>query len=104
MVGKAMGIELFLVGAVRAMVEVALLSLLGQGVVGVLSGALRAKNPIYRGFSIITRPPIRFVRLLTPALVIDRHIPYVTFFVLFWLWILLAHVKRTLCAHAGLVC
>lgn len=91
-----MGIELFLTGAVRAMVEVALLSLLGQGSVALLSGATRASNPVFRMFSIITRPPVRLVRLMTPAMVIDRHIPYVTFFVLFWLWILLAYVKRTL--------
>lgn len=99
-----MEIELFVVGLLRAFVEVALLSLLGQGVVGLLSGASREKNPVYRVFSIVTRPPIRLARLITPRLVIDRHVPYVAFFALFWLWILLAYVKRTLCGIAGLVC
>ncbi len=99
-----MSIELFIVGALRALVEVALLSLLGQGLVGLLSGASRAKNPVYALFSIITRPAVRLTRFITPAAIIDKHLPYVTFFVLFWLWILLAYVKRWLCELGGGVC
>ena len=99
-----MSIELFVVGVVRALVEVALLSLLGQGVVGVLAGASRHTNPVYRVFMIITNPPVKFTRLITPKLIIDKHVPFVTFFVLFWLWILLAYVKRVMCDMSGLVC
>lgn len=99
-----MSIELFVVGVVRALVEVALLSLLGQGLVGLLAGASRQTNPVYRVFLIITNPPVKATRWITPKLIIDKHIPFVTFFVLFWLWILLAYIKRVLCDMNGLVC
>jgi hypothetical protein len=99
-----MSIELFFVGALRAIVEVALLSLLGQGIVGFLAGATRQTNPAYRIFSVITKPPLRVTRFLAPKVVIDKHIPFLAFFVLFWLWISLAYLKRVLCDMNGLVC
>jgi len=99
-----MPIGILSVSILRTLVEVAMLCLLGQGIVGVLSGAARAGNPIYRCFSIITRPPVQLIRFVMPRLVVDKHIPLVTFFVLFWLWIVLAYVKRSLCQASGLVC
>ena len=87
-------IELLVVSICRALVEVALLALLGQGLVAILSGARRESNPIYQLFRIVTRPVVRIVRRVTPRQVIDRHVPFVTFFLLFWLWILLAYLKR----------
>lgn len=87
-------IEFFIVSALRAIVEVAMLSLLGQGIVALLAGARRATNPIYRVFQIVTQPVLRLVRLVTPKAIIDKHLPFVAFFLLFWLWIFLAYVKR----------
>ena len=94
--------DLFVVSILRALVEVALLSLLGQGAVGLLSGARRAGNPVYRLFQVVTRPVVRLVRWLTPKVVVDRHVPFVAFFLTFWLWIVLAYVKRMLCELHGL--
>ncbi|RLJ68612.1 hypothetical protein [Sulfurisoma sediminicola] len=88
--------ELLLLGVLRALVEVALLSLLGQGVVALLAGSRRATNPIYVLFGIVTKPAIRAARWITPKLVIDKHIPFVSFFLLFWLWIFLAWAKQFL--------
>lgn len=88
--------ELLIVSVLRTFVEVALLSLLGQGALGLLAGAARAHNPIYRFFCILTRPPIRAMRFVMPKQIIDTHIPIITFFALFWLWILLAYVKRSI--------
>lgn len=99
-----MPIELWLLGSLRAIVEVALLSLLGQGAVGFLAGASRAKNPIYGLFSIVARPPIRITRCIAPKAILDSHIPYLAFFILFWLWILLAAAKRLGCEMSGAVC
>lgn len=99
-----MPIELLFISLLRGVIEVALLCLLGQAAVGLLSGTSRQHNPIYRLFAIVTRPPIRIVRLLMPGLIIDRHIPAITFFVLFWLWIMLAWAKRALCQMNGTVC
>jgi uncharacterized protein YggT (Ycf19 family) len=98
------GIELFVVSVLRALVEVALLALLGQGVVALLAGTRRGSNPIYRLFQIITAPVLNGLRRITPRLILDKHLPLVAFFVLFWLWILLAYVKRVLCGIDGLAC
>jgi hypothetical protein len=84
----------FLLSALRAVVEVALLALLGQALVGLLSGARRADNPIYRLFQVVTRPVLRALRFVLPGAIIDRHLPFVAFFFLFWIWILLAYLKR----------
>ncbi len=88
--------DLLILSILRAVVEVALLALLGQGAVALLAGARRQTNPIYQLFAIVTRPVIRAVRWITPKPVIDRHVPFVAFFLLFWLWIFLAWTKNYL--------
>jgi hypothetical protein len=90
------GMELLVVKVCRALLEVALLALLGQGAVALLAGARRQQNPIYRLFAIITDPVIRAARAMVPQQIGDRHLPYVTFFVLLWLWLVLAWVKQQL--------
>jgi hypothetical protein len=88
--------ELLLLGVLRALVEVALLALLGQGLLALLAGARRDTNPIYMLFKIVTKPAIVAARWITPRLVIDKHIPFVAFFLLFWLWIFLAWARQFL--------
>jgi hypothetical protein len=53
---------------------------------------------------IITGPVIKACRWITPKAIIDKHLPFVAFFLLFWLWILLAWVKRELCVISNLAC
>jgi len=96
--------DLFVLSALRALVEVALLALLGQAAVGLLSGTRRHKNPIYVLFQVITKPVTRFTRWITPKVILDRHIGFVSFFLMFWLWLLLAWVKRELCVINGVAC
>ncbi len=95
-------IDLFVVSVLRALVEVALLALLGQGVLALLAGSRRHNNFVYRLFLVITQPAIFLVRRITPKIILDKHLPFVTFFLMFWLWILLAWVKRELCVLNGL--
>jgi len=94
--------DLFIVSILRALVEVALLALVGQGAVGLLAGARRATNPVYVLFLVVTKPVIRFTRWFTPKVILDQHVPFVAFFLVFWLWILLAWLKRELCVLNGL--
>lgn len=96
--------ELLLLGIARALVEVALLTLLGQGLLALLTGARRQGNPVYQLFQIVTRPVLAVVRKLTPSLIIDKHLPVVAFFLLFWLWIGLAYLKRAYCENHLLQC
>ncbi|MBL8491311.1 MAG: hypothetical protein JNM82_11080 [Rhodocyclaceae bacterium] len=96
--------ELLILSILRALVEVALLTLLGQGILALLAGARRHTNPIYALFLVVTRPVMRALRLVTPKAILDRHLPFVAFFLLFWLWIALAWLKRASCRAQGLVC
>ena len=94
--------DLFVVSVLRALVEVALLALLGQGLLALLAGGRRHNNFVYRLFLVMTQPVVRFARWMTPKVILDQHIPFVAFFLMFWLWILLAWVKGQLCALNGL--
>ncbi|HEV7929062.1 MAG TPA: hypothetical protein VGP12_02900 [Nitrosospira sp.] len=96
--------ELFLISIMRVLAEVAGFSLIGQGVLAVLAGKLRDTNVVYRLMQTISSPAVRLVRFITPRAIIDRHVPFVTFFLLFWLWIGLAVAKRYVCVTKGLQC
>lgn len=104
LIATIMQLDVFLVSAVRTLVEVAGYSLLGQGVLALLAGQRRHENLFYKILEVITRPVIRAVRFITPRLVMDAHIPFLAFFILFWLWVALAIAKRYLCAMHGLQC
>ncbi len=96
--------ELLILGGLRALVEVAMLFLLGRGVLALLAGSRRHTNIIYKFFLIVTQPVLKFGRLISPPQIIDRHLPYVAFFLLFWLWIGLAYLKRLYCDANMLQC
>jgi len=99
-----MPLDILLVSILRTLVEVAGFALLGQGVLALLAGKYLEQNIFYRVLRIITGPVVRAVRFITPRLVLDAHIPVLTFFLLFWLWIMLAFAKRHLCGLHGLAC
>ena len=94
--------DLFGLTVLRALVEVALLALLGQGLLALLAGARRHNNFVYRLFLVITGPVMKVSRWITPKVIIVKHLPFVAFFLLFWLWIMLAWIKRELCVLSGL--
>lgn len=96
--------ELLLLGGLRAVVEVALLLLLGQGLLALLAGQRRHRNNIYQLFVLATRPVLKLIRLICPPQVIDKHLPVVAVFVLFWCWIGLAWLKRGYCQAQQLQC
>jgi hypothetical protein len=77
----------FLIKIVKALAEVAGLALIGQGLVALFSGVNRDRNFVYALFRVVTRPPTRLARLLTPRFVPDQHMPLVAFFLVFWIWI-----------------
>lgn len=86
--------ELFLITLLRALVEVAMLFLVGRGILAVLAGSGRQDNGVYKLFVLVTRPVLKIMRFISPPQVIDKHLPFVAFFVLFWCWIGLAWLKR----------
>ncbi len=67
---------------VHTMILVAALALFGQGVVGIFNWRGRHENFVYQLFSVVTRPVVRVVRLITPRVIIDEHVPLVAFLLL----------------------
>lgn len=70
----------------KSLIEVALLVLLGQGILFVFAGATRHQNLVYRIFAIVTGPIMKATRLITPRFIVDQHIGFVAFFLLVVLW------------------
>jgi hypothetical protein len=97
-------IELFLLIVLRALVEVAGCFLLGQSLLYLLAGERRDRNPVYRLFQLLTSPVLKLTRAITPRQIIDRHVPFVGFFILLWIWIGLAVVKRHFCTLHQIAC
>jgi uncharacterized protein YggT (Ycf19 family) len=89
--------QLLILALLRALVEVTLLFLAGRGLLALLAGQRRDGNTIYKLFVIVTAPVLRLVRRLVPRQIIDRHLPFVAFGVLFWVWIALAYMKKLYC-------
>ena len=79
----------FFLRALKAIVEVAGFSYLGQALVAVFSGANRERNVIYQVFRIVTGPVTRATRVLMPKFIPDRHVPFIAFGLLLWVWIFL---------------
>jgi hypothetical protein len=96
--------ELLILGVLRALAEVAMLFLLGQGLLALLAGSRRDTNTMYKLFLIVTAPVLKVARKITPRQIIDKHLPYVAFAVLFWLWIALAYLKKLYCEANLLQC
>lgn len=90
-----------LVIILKAVTEIALLAMLGQAVVGLFAGARREDNFVFQLFRIIASPATKLTRLIAPRFIIDRHIPWLTFILLFWVWLVLVFAKGYLVAQAG---
>jgi hypothetical protein len=96
--------ELLILSVLRALVEVSMLFLLGQGLLALLAGSRRHNNTMYKLFVIVTAPVLTVMRKVTPRQIIDRHLPFVAFAVLFWCWIGLAWLKQSYCQAQQLQC
>ncbi len=92
---------LALVITVKLLAEIALLVLLGQWVIGLLSGPARERNPFYRVLQLAGRPWVRAARWLSPRVVLDRHLPLVAFLVLLLIWGVATVAKISICLRIG---
>lgn len=79
--------ELLVIVVVKGLAELAGMFLLGRGLLYILAGAHRERNVFYQVLSVVTDPLIKATRFLTPRIVIDRHIPYVAFILVVWIWV-----------------
>ncbi len=79
-------------GTIQLIVAIALMGLLGQGVLYILAGSNREKNIFYQVVRIIPSPFVKLFRLLTPKVFPDRVMPFAAFCGLsaIFLWLALA--------------
>jgi hypothetical protein len=82
--------------------EIALLSLAGQWLLGLLAGSKRSSNLFYQVLSIMTKPFVRLARAISPSLVLDRHVPLVTFLMLSFVWVICLLAKVRICVQVGM--
>src|SRR5262245_8843996 len=82
--------DILLISIARALVEVAGVFMLGQGVLWIFGRKARDGNFVYDLFKMGTRPIIRLTRALAPRFVHDAHIGLLAFFILLCLWFGLA--------------
>lgn len=76
----------FVLVVLKALIEIAGLALLAQFLVGVFAWGRRHENPVYRFFQLVASPVTRLVRLVTPKIVLDEHIPLAAFLALVFAW------------------
>jgi hypothetical protein len=93
---------LALATTVKLLAEIALLALLGQWVIGLLSGQSRERNPVYRVLQLVARPWVKAARWISPPVVLDRHLPLVAFAVLLLIWGAAAMAKVSICLQIGI--
>lgn len=86
----------FALASVHELVKFIGLLLIGQGLVYAMSFGRHDRNPIYRTFRFLTSPVVWGVRRITPAKVADRHVPVVSFFLMFWVWVALIFIRHSL--------
>jgi hypothetical protein len=92
---------LLLVSSIKLVAEIALLSLAGQWLLGLLAGAKRDSNFFYRLLAVLTGPFVRGARWLSPKIVLDRHVPLVAFLLLSFVWVFATVTKVQLCLEIG---
>jgi len=77
----------------KALTEVAVVGMLGQGLLWVLAGDRRESNLVYKLFKTVTSPVMKAIRFITPRIVLDRHIWLVSSLLLAMLWLALTVLK-----------
>ena len=92
---------LLLVEVLKLVAEIALLAIAGQWILGLLAGARREQNLFYQLFQIMTRPFIAGARMVSPRVVLDRHVPLVAFLLLTFVWVVATITKIDICVRIG---
>ncbi|MDO8418981.1 MAG: hypothetical protein Q7S90_03005 [Rubrivivax sp.] len=93
---------LLFLSAVKLVCEIALLSLLGQGLLFILAGAKRETNFFYQLLRILTGPFTRAMRWIVPRQIVDQHIPIAAFLLLSVVWAVVTVEKIKYCVGVNM--
>lgn len=86
---------------IKLIAEIALMAMAGQWLLGLLAGAKKDQNLFYQILAIVGRPFVLTARFLAPKFVLDRHVPLVAFFLLFFVWLAATIYKIQTCIQIG---
>lgn len=92
---------LLFISALKLIVEIALLSLFGQWVLGLLAGQKKEGNIFYKLLETLGKPFVQIARFITPRVVLDRHVPLVAFLLLAFAWLIVTWTKVNHCIRIG---
>lgn len=82
---------------------IALLALVGQGILYVLAGAKRESNFFYKLLQVLSKPFTLPVRKITPRQIGDSQVPVVTFFLLVVIYAVVTFERTDLCIRSNMV-
>jgi hypothetical protein len=93
---------LLFVSIIKLVCEVALLGLAGRWLLGLLAGQSKETNFFYKALEAMTRPFVSAARFITPKAIIDRHVPFVAFLLVGFIWIVSVIEKVRICTQIGI--
>ena len=93
---------LLAVSIVKLLCEIALLGLAGRWLLGILAGAKKESNFFYKALEAMTQPVVAATRFITPKAIIDRHVPFVAFLLLCFIWVVALIEKVRICTQIGM--
>jgi hypothetical protein len=93
---------LMLVSIIKLICEIALLALAGRWLLGLLAGQHKESNFFYKALEVMTKPFVSAARLITPKVVLDRHVPLVAFLLLGIIWVVALFEKVRICTQVGM--
>lgn len=94
---------LLFLSSVKLVCEIALMALLGQGLLYLLAGPKRDTNVFYNLLKVLTKPFTKAARWITPRQVADHHVPLVAFFLMSILWAVVTFEKIRYCVGVNMV-
>lgn len=94
---------LLFLSAVKLVCEIALMALLGQGVLAMLAGAGREQNFFYQLLKVLTKPFVAVARFIAPRQVADQHVGFVAFFLVAVIWMIVTFEKINYCVGNQMV-
>jgi len=86
-----------LLSIVDALLQIALLSMIGQLVVGLFAWRRRDQNAVYQLLALVTRPLVRLLRRIAPRRLSDSMVSAAAFVVLCCAYLGVFLVQRSVC-------
>jgi hypothetical protein len=93
---------LLLISIIKLVCEIALLGLAGRWLLGLLAGQKKESNFFYKALEAMTKPFVMAARFITPKAIIDRHVPFVAFLLLGFIWVVTVIEKVRFCTQIGM--